>query len=374
MKFKTSSDVFLNSLEPLLSIVPQRTPYNVLKNHLKLTGEKGKIKILATNIETTGELTFEADVEKNGEIVIPVKKLVDFLRKIPSSDLNVELISGKLNFKYDKGSFNLPTVMSDEFPEIPDLIPEKELSFNPRKFKKIVDKTAFAINTIGATSPIVEGIFWKFKGKTTEMVGASNHRLALFSTELKESADLTVIIPQKFLVHVASYVEEEDLKIALGQERVSFFIPEKKLILTSRLINFNFPDYSKIIFNSSKHKFQVNKKNIYDVITRISIFSDSLSFRIKLIFDKENKLEVSSSSTENGEAKETIDYSRISKGGEKIKIPINYHYITDILKAIECEDVVFMINDTDKAIEIIPSENDPGENIIYILMPLHSKD
>ncbi|MBN2364365.1 DNA polymerase III subunit beta [candidate division WOR-3 bacterium] len=374
MKFKTSSDVFLTSLEPLLSIVPQRTPYNVLKNHLKMTAEKKKIKILATNIETTGELSFDADVEKEGEIVIPVKKLTDFLRKIPSSELSIEAVSGKLNFMYDKGYFHLPTVMPDEFPEIPEVVPEKEILFNPRMLKKMVDKTAFAINTIGATSPIVDGIYWKFKGKNTEMVGASNHRLAKFSNEVQINADFSVIIPQKFLVHVSSYVEEEDIKISLGQERISFHIPEKNLLLTSRLINFNFPDYSKIIFDSSKHKFQVNKKTIYEVIARISIFSDSLSFRIKLFFDKDNKLEISSSSTESGEAKETIEYMRNSKGNEKIKIPINYHYITDILKNIESEDVLFLINETDKAIEIVPAEEDPGEKVVYILMPLHSKD
>jgi len=374
MKFKTSSKKFLENLSPILGIVPQRTPYNVLKNHIKISTSEGKINAVTTDIDIVGKTSFDVDLQKDGETVIPVKKLVDFLKKITDTKLEVQLTDNKMTFKYDKGNFSLPILSPDEYPEIPVITPEFEFNISGGLLKKMIDKTAFAINTIGSASVLTQGVLWKVDNKKSEMIGASNHRLALFQTEIEKKADFSIVIPQKILTHISNFLTEENVKIIVSKDRISYGLKEDEYIFTSRLINYDFPDYSKIIFDESIHKFSVDRKKLMDVVSRISIFSDSVSYRTKILFNKKENLEVSASSYENGEAKESINFNRITKSKDDFILPINYHYLIDALKSIETENVVFLLNEVDRAVEVVPENNIQGEKLIYVLMPLLSKE
>lgn len=370
MKIKASSKKFLENLQPILGIVPQRTPYNVLKNHLKIIVKEKKFKAITTDIDNIGITEFPIEVEKEGETVIPVKKLVDFLRKIPESDVDIELKGNKINFNYQQGNFSLPVLPSDEYPEIPEMVTKFEFEISGNLLQRMVDKTAFAINTIGSSSVLTNGILWKIKDKKSEMVGASNHRLALYRAEVDNDADFEVVIPQKILIHISSILSDEKVKIKIGEDRISFEINKGEYTFTSRLINFDFPDYSKIVFDKSKLKFSVDRKLLSDVVSRISIFSDNVSYRTVLNFDNKNNLEVTSSSQDSGEAKEMIQFNRISKGKEEYILPINYHYLLDAMKAVDTDSIVFLLNDVDRAVEVVPDSTDSGEELIYVLMPL----
>lgn len=374
MKFKTSSKKFLENLSPILGIVPQRTPYNVLKNHIKISTSEGKIHAVTTDIDIVGKTSFNVDLQKDGETVIPVKKLVDFLKNISDTNLEVQLTDNKMTFKYDKGNFSLPTLSPDEYPEIPVMTSEFEFNISGRLLKKMIDKTAFAINTIGSASVLTQGVLWKVENMKSEMIGASNHRLALFQTEIEKKANFSIVIPQKILTHISNFLTENSVKISVSKDRISYGLNNDEYIFTSRLINYDFPDYSKIVFDESTHKFSVDRKKLIEVVSRVSIFSDTVSYRTKIFFDKKENLEVSASSYENGEAKESINFKRISKSKEEFILPINYHYLIDAVKSIETENVIFLVNEVDRAVEVVPEENIQGEKLIYVLMPLLSKE
>jgi len=373
MKFKIESKKLLENISPILGIVPQRTPHNILKNHIKIKAYNNNIKLLTTDLDTVGESNFNIKLEKEGITVIPVKKLVDFLKKIPNSDIDIELENDKIRFIYNKGKFSLPVLIPDEYPEIPDIEPDFEFEIQGSKLKRMIDKTAFAINTIGVSSLITNGILWNTQEGKSEMLGINNHRFALYSMKLEENVNFKIFIPQKILLHISSFIENNNVKVLISSERIGFQIDNNKMNFTSRLLNYKVPNYSRLIFEDSIHTFLVNKKELIDVITRISIFSDTSSYKTKLNFKNNDSIEVSAESIGIGTAEETIDYKRLSEASEDCLIPINYHYLNDVLKAIDTENLVFKLNELDKALIIVPEKQRDREKIIYIMMPLYSK-
>ena len=69
-----------------------------------------------------------------------------------------------------------------------------------------------------------------------------------------------------------------------------------------------------------------------------------------------------------------ISHLRPTKRKEEFILPINYHYLIDAVKSIETENVIFLVNEVDRAVEVVPEENIQGEKLIYVLMPLLSKE
>ena len=82
MKFKIQREVFLQPLSQVVGVVERRQTLPVLANFL-LVARDGDLSVTGTDMEVELVGTVSADVEQEGEITVPARKLVDIVRALP---------------------------------------------------------------------------------------------------------------------------------------------------------------------------------------------------------------------------------------------------------------------------------------------------
>ena len=109
----------------------------------------------------------------------------------------------------------------------------------------------------------------------------------------------------------------------------------------------------------------VNREELHAAVRRVSILSNSLTHQVRFVMHK-NKLELSATNVDlGGEAKEVLpcEYE-----GERLELGYNATYVNDILKQIDCEEVVFELSTAVSAGIVYAA--DRKEDYLCLIMPL----
>ena len=79
MKFSIKQDVLLQPISQVVGVVERRQTLPVLANFL-LTAQGKRLSITGTDMEVELIASVEADIELEGEVTVPARKLVDIVR------------------------------------------------------------------------------------------------------------------------------------------------------------------------------------------------------------------------------------------------------------------------------------------------------
>jgi len=134
-------------------------------------------------------------------------------------------------------------------------------------------------------------------------------------------------------------------------------------VLTSKLIDGTFPDYSRVIPTANDRLLKLDPKTFAQGVDRVSAIASEKTRAVKLALDRD-KLTLSVTSPENGTAAEEIpaDYA-----ATPFEVGFNSRYLMDILAQIdgdECE-----VHLADAAAPTLIREG-PTSNALYVLMPM----
>ena len=172
-----------------------------------------------------------------------------------------------------------------------------------------------------------------------------------------------VIIPKKTINELSKLLSEnyENIEIEISSNKIIFYID--KLILISKLIDGNFPDYTRVIPKNNYNDLKINRENLLSAVDRVSTIANekSPSIKFKLL---ENLINLSSVNTENSTATEDI---KAKYDGNEIEIGFNSRYVMDILDNLESKEIKISFNDNSSP--IIIQEKIESDNI-YVLMPM----
>ena len=124
----------------------------------------------------------------------------------------------------------------------------------------------------------------------------------------------------------------ENIEVDISSNKIIFYI--ENLILISKLIDGNFPDYNRVIPKDNNNHLNINKK-IITVYDRVSTIANekSPSIKIKLL---KNLINLSTINSENSTATEDLE---TNYDGNEIEIGFNAKYIMDILDNLEEEEI-----------------------------------
>ena len=152
-----------------------------------------------------------------------------------------------------------------------------------------------------------------------------------------------------------------EIEIDISSNKIIFYI--ENLILISKLIDGNFPDYSRVIpTNNTNHLF-VDRSNLLSAVDRVSTIANEKSPSIKFKLFK-NLINLSTINNENSTATEDIE---VKYDGSEVEIGFNARYIMDILDNLEGDEIKISFNDN--STPIIAQEKSKSETI-YVLMPM----
>lgn len=301
-----------------------------------INAETSGLTLIGSDIDLSIETKVEANVIEEGKVVIDSRMFGEIIRKLPDSEVKIEIIKNDtLQITCEKSVFNIVYMKWDEYPSLPSVETDKKIEFPQNLLKNMIKSTSFAIAQ-DETRPILQGILFEIKNNNLNLVALDGYRLAVRSEYVDSDLEMEIVIPGKILNEVSKILEDTDstVDITFTSNHILFNLGETKII--SRLLEGKFVNYNSLLPQEHKISVYTNKTKLQDGIERASLMSkEGNSYLIKLEFQEDNLIITSNSQL--GKVKEDVS---INLQGDSVEIAFNSKYLLDVLKNIEDENIM----------------------------------
>ena len=271
----------------------------VLAN-IKLSAKNGKLSISSTNLEISYNTLIGAKVKKEGEITVPANVICDIVSNLNSGPIELSSEKENLNIKSSDFSSLVSGMNSSDFPKIPEKLLKDNISLSKKDFVDSLMKVLYSVST-DETRPVLTGVLFIFDKDSLIMVATDGFRLSRKRIKVAKILDIQkMIIPKSVLFEMTRLVfDEEDVKLSFSKDDNQVIFAMGSMILSSRVIEGNFPDFEKVIPKEHGLEVTLDKEELSQAIKLASVFARDSANMIKFKV-KKNILTVSSESQYSG--------------------------------------------------------------------------
>ncbi len=373
MKATIERATLLRCLSHVQSVVERRNTIPILSNVLIDASDGGSVRVMATDLDLQVVETMSASsVDQPGAITVSAHLLFDIARKLPEgSQVSLTTNDNRLEVKAGRSNFKLPTLPRDDFPVIVEGDLPTSFELPARMLAELIDRTRFAIST-EETRYYLNGIFLHVTDEDEPLLKAAatdGHRLARFTLPRPEGAAgmPDVIVPRKAVGELRKLLEEAldgNVLVDLSASKIRFTLGgEGGVVLTSKLIDGTFPDYSRVIPTANDKLLKVDPKLFFSGVDRVATIATEKTRAVKIGLDND-RVTLSVTSPDNGTAAEELAAEYRSEGME---IGFNANYLKDILGQIDADTVELHLADAGAPTLIRENE---ASRALYVLMPM----
>jgi len=372
MKFVVSSSELLGHLQAISRVISSKNTLPILDNFLfNLT--KNDLEITASDLESTLITRMKMEnTEGVGTIALPARILLDTLKEFSAQpltfDINMETMA--LVISSENGKFNVVGHNGIDFPALPSIKADKKFSFeiNADVMLAGITRTLFA-TADDELRPVMGGIFVEASTDKITFVASDAHKLVKYQrTDAHADADASFILPKKPASLLKNILPREvgPVTVEFDDKNAFFILSDYKVVC--RLVEGNYPNYNSVIPKNNPRKITIDRLEFYNILKRVSVFSNQASNLIKLQL-KGNQIVVSA---------QDIDFSisayeriKCQYEGEEIEIGFKSVFLLEILATIASQDVMMELADPTRAGLFLPAitENE-SEDLLMLLMPM----
>jgi DNA polymerase-3 subunit beta len=370
MKVSIERSALLKAMSQAQSVVERRNTIPILANVL-IEAEGGEISFRATDLDIEVVYKVVGMVERAGATTVGAHTLHEIVRKLPDGamvELTDDVTSNRLDVVAGRSSFSLATLPREDFPIMANSEYACNFSAKSEILRRLFDKSKFAIST-EETRYYLNGVYMHSSdganGRVLRCVATDGHRLARIDTELPDGAETLpgVIVPRKTVGELRKLLDEDEIKIAVSvsETKIRFATPE--MILTSKVIDGSFPDYTRVIPQGNTRRLEVDAAEFAQAVDRVSTVSSERSRAVKLTLE-DDRLILSVNAPDSGAAEEELV---VAYADERLEIGFNAKYLLEIAGQVDRENAVFMFNSSGDP-TLMREGND--ESAVYVVMPM----
>jgi DNA polymerase-3 subunit beta len=370
MRFTISREKLQEGLAAVTPTTPPKTTLPVLANILVETTDRG-IRLSGTDLDIAVTTEVAADVETQGAITIPAKKLSEIAKELPPSPVKVAT-SGEQRVTLDCGRshFKILGLPKDEFPNFPTVKFDSSWRIKSGELQKLISHTAFAVSN-EESRPILNGVLWELKSDVMRMVATNGHRLAKMETPITSAGApaAEMIVPPKALEQIRRlFPEDEELEIAKGDNHLGFRSPFTAVF--TRLIEGPYPPYEQVLPKDNNRVAIADRTALTSALRRMSIIASDQTHRIRLSFNA-GMLKFSVQTPDLGEA---TDELAVRYTGDPLDIGFNANYLLEILRFIPTDEVRLTFKAPERAATLEPEGWADPASYLCLVMPLRLLD
>ena len=373
MKVRIGRDELLTGLQRVQGVVEKRNTMPILSNILLEAKQEGT-EIIATDLEIGMRGLYKATVLKPGGVTISARKLFEIIKELPPGE--IELIAGDNNWttiQAGKSQFKIVGLPSADYPALPAIEREGLTPLSGDGLLELIRKTLFAAGDNDARY-ILNGLLVTLvttdKKTTLRLVGTDGHRLAVAEQEVGKAGskgvpqEIKAIIPKKAAHEMRRLLEEGgDTEPLIGFAKNMMIFRKSGLLLTSRLMEGNYPNYQQVIPKEGGRRISVNRLELESALRRVSVLSKDKASAVKVSFES-GKMTLFSSSPDYGEATEELP-ARYE--GEPHSSGFNARYLLDVFGVMDGEHVSLQM-ETPLSPCLIQESESPGFKCV--VMPI----
>ncbi|HJU04112.1 MAG TPA: DNA polymerase III subunit beta [Nitrospiraceae bacterium] len=345
MKLRISRDELLTGLQRVQGVVEKRNTMPILSNIL-LEAKSDGVDILATDLEIGMRGLYKATVHEPGAVTLSARKLYEILKELRDGEIDMTVADNKwTTIQAGKSQFKIVGLPSTDYPAMPAIDREGLTPLAGIGLTDLIRKTLFAVGDNDARY-ILNGLLVTLaatdKKAVLRLVGTDGHRLAVAEQEMTGAAvkeapkEMKAIIPKKAAHEMRRLLEEGgDGEPLIGFTKNLMIFRKSGLLLTSRLMEGNYPNYQQVIPKEQSKQVIVDKAEFEGALRRVAVLSRDKTHAIKLTLSP-NRMTLFSSNPDFGEATEELT---AKYAGEALTTGFNARYLLDVLSVADGESV-----------------------------------
>jgi DNA polymerase-3 subunit beta len=347
MKVTIERAALLKAMSRAQGVVERKNTIPILANVL-IEAEAGRVGLRATDLDIEVIEEIPAVIEQPGAVTVAAHLLHEIVRKLPEGAqllLSSDEAAGRLDVVAGRSRFSLATLPREDFPVMASSEYSCSYSAPAPVLRRLFDKSKFAVST-EETRYYLNGVYLHVASEGGEpvlrAVATDGHRLAQIDTGLPDGAEAApgVIVPRKTVGELRRLLENDDEEITISVSETKIRFSVDGLVLTSKVIDGAFPDYTRVIPTGNTRRMEVDAADFAAAVDRVATVSQERSRAVKLAMDVD-KLTLSVNSPDAGSAAEELV---VAYPDEPMEIGFNAKYLLEIAGQVDRENAVFLFN------------------------------
>src|SRR5688572_186727 len=368
MKLKITRDNLQQGLAAVGASIPTRTTLPVLSNILIEVGADS-VAMSGTDLDIAVSVTVPADVDEEGSLTVPAKKLQELARELPEHPVRLNAKGDRLELACGRATFRLNGMPRDEFPTFPTVDFSGAWKIQGRILQELIRQTSFAVST-EESRPILNGVLWQLADDGMRMVATNGHRLA----RMRVAADATaapksdLIVPPKALAQVERlFAADDEIEVARSENHIGF--RKNGTQVYTRLIEGPYPNYEQVIPRDNDKYAIADRHQLIQALRRMAVVASDQTHRVRLGFTS-NTVRFSVETPDLGEAHEDLE---VDYRGDPLDIGFNASYLLEVLRYMPTDEVKLTFKAPERATTIEPA-GDNAPDYLCLVMPLRLLD
>ncbi|MDD2555069.1 MAG: DNA polymerase III subunit beta [Syntrophaceticus sp.] len=367
MKIICSHSELSPTLASLYRIVPSRTNMPVLNGCL-LTAEDQNLVLQCSDLELSLQITIPVQVEEEGSAVVLAKHFSELVHRLPDEKINLSWSDQNNLIELKCGSLtsNIHTWNAEEFPLAEKKSLDYKINVQAKKWKRLINKIIIAAAQQDIRANYA-GVYIRFDNDQIQMVATDAYRLALIKIQNDtDVSDCDIFIPARTLTEVNRLIADGD-QLEISWDKGTIYFSANNFLLTSRLINLQFPNYEKIIPVEYEMKIEVPREIMLTTLERASIFiPENEHFAVSCLQVEGDRFIIKADAAEVGSLEEIIDLRE--PAAHDCKAFFNVKYLLDPLQVLEQDQVTLCFNGSSGP--AVYTEKGEDEYYLHLVSPV----
>jgi DNA polymerase-3 subunit beta len=372
MKFVVSSTDLLGHLQSISRVISSKNTLPILDNFLfNISGND--LEITASDLESTLITRMRLDnITGSGTIAMPARILLDTLKEFSEQpltfDINPDTLAVVINS--ENGRFSIVGQNGIDFPVLPVIKKEKRFTFNLAAEVLLagISRTLFA-TADDELRPVMGGILVEATAEKLTFVASDAHKLVRYQrSDARADESASFILPKKPASLLKNILPKESGMVTVEFDDRNAFFNLSDYRVVCRLVEGNYPNYNSVIPKNNPRKVRIDRVELYNILRRVSVFSNQASNLVKLQFTP-NQITVSA---------QDVDFSisayerhKCLYEGDDMEIGFKSVFLIEILSNITSQDVLIELADPTRAGLFLPAEtSNEAEDLLMLLMPM----
>lgn len=370
MKFNVHGKTLQQQLAAVSKVVNAKNALSILDNFL-LEVKGDTLYITGSDQETDMTARMEVTNQDNdGKIAINAKRLMEVVKEVSNFPLvfDIDDNTGSVDLQFPGGHFQFMGVDAAEYPQnfsTDDL--SVEMVIPAEVIQKGLDYTLFAIST-DSIRPMMTGVYWDFHEDDITFVGSDTHKLVRYiNTTYRPNRETSFILPGKPAGILRSLIGKEIENVKIRKDEKSAIFTFGDFRLGCRFVKGNYPNYNRVIPQDNPYELTIDRQVLLSAMRRVSLFASKASSLVKMTMNANETLLQSQDLDYSTRADERIS---CSYEGAPFSIGFNSVYMIEVLNNLPGDSIVVRLSDPGRPGLFMPFEQEEGENVVMLQMPM----
>lgn len=356
----------LNRALELAASAAERKAKIPILAHVRLAADDGVLSLAGTDLELGIVARVDAAVREGGQICLPAKDLKDLVKSAAKwgGEISITTMEGNaalVTYPTATGESTRRMVGLEalSFPDLPTPAKSLELealadgskwqpigAITGSALCRLIDRTAYAISPEESRFTL-NGALLQYRECKARMVATDGHRLVVADDDFECHADKGKAMLPKGAMAAAKRIwgKLPDSRILLSMDESHLFFATPTVLLISRKLTGNFPDYERVLPKDVPSVVTFDRAQMLDTLKRSLKVADERAHAVKLVLNGSAKVETSS--VERGEFSESVPAAW--DGPEDTVAAYNAEYLIDWLQSIAAPTASLAVKPTNVA-------------------------